>query len=109
MWALSNYTQSCGIALVDGVDLELTTFLSRHDEGELYVLVGFRNLYGIKRMSRKVEYGDATYLTELDGAELRQERQRQVLYKASGCKRTRNCLHKHRIAWHCHKLRLSRL
>lgn len=32
MWALPNYAQSCGIALVSGVDLELTTFLSRHDD-----------------------------------------------------------------------------
>jgi hypothetical protein len=70
MWTLPNYAQGCGIALVDGVDLELTTFLSWHDEGVLYVLVEFRKLYGIKRMSRKTEHGGATYLTELDGAKL---------------------------------------
>jgi hypothetical protein len=46
MWALSNYAQGCGIALVDGVDLELTTFLSRHDDGELCVLVGLRKAIG---------------------------------------------------------------
>ena len=70
MWALSNYAQSCGIALVNGVDLELTTFLSRHDEGDLYVLVEFMKLYRIRRISRKTEHVGATYLTELDGAEL---------------------------------------
>jgi len=32
MGALPNYAQGCGIALVNGIDLELATFLSRHDD-----------------------------------------------------------------------------
>jgi hypothetical protein len=43
MWAFPNYAQGCGIALLGGVDLELTTFLSRHDDEERYVL-GFRKV-----------------------------------------------------------------
>ena len=42
MWAFPNYAQGCRIALLDGADLELTTFLRRHDDGELDVLVGFK-------------------------------------------------------------------
>ena len=65
MWAFPNYAQGCGIALAGGVQLELTTFLAGHDDGELYLLVdleSYRKLYGTKRLSQNIEHEGATYL-----------------------------------------------
>ena len=76
MWTLPNYAQGCGIALVDGVDLELTTFLSRHDGGELYVLVGSRkvigNCMGLNEWAERRNM-KAQPTWQLDGAELEAE------------------------------------